>query len=56
MKDTLNQLSNDPRIIKIMAKAGEQGRISGILLFYKEKYPETANIIDKIIAEVENGS
>lgn len=52
--NTLKQLSDSPELSKYLGKVGEQGRIIGILKFYKDKYPEfPSSIFDKIMEEIE---
>lgn len=41
IKDTFDSISNSPEYNKILGAAGEQGRIIGILEYYKEKMSRT---------------
>lgn len=51
--DTLNQLADSPEVSKLLGKSGEQGRITGIILYYKNKYPEMSHIFNNILEEIE---
>ena len=55
IEDTFYGLCNDPEYNKILGVAGEQGRIIGILEYYKEKCPELTGIFDHIMKEIETG-
>lgn len=51
--NTLTRLSDSPEVSKLLGKMGEQGRITGILIYYKEAYPEFTHVFEKIMNEVE---
>lgn len=51
--NTLNQLGDSPEVCKLLGKMGEQGRITGILIYYKEEHPEFTYVFDKIMSEIE---
>lgn len=51
--NTLNQLTDSPEVSKLLGKSGEQGRITGIILYYKNKYPEMSHIFNNILEEIE---
>lgn len=50
---TLNSLSDSPEVSKLLGKMGEQGRITGILNYYKEEHPEFTHVFEKIMGEIE---
>lgn len=53
---TLKKLSDSPEVSKLLGKMGEQGRITGILNYYKEEHPEFTHVFEKIMSEIEEKS
>lgn len=51
--DILNQLTDSPEVSRLLGKSGEQGRIIGIIKFYKDKYSEMSHIFNNILEEIE---
>lgn len=51
--NTLKKLSDSPEVSKLLGKMGEQGRITGILNYYKEEHPEFEYVFEKIMNEIE---
>lgn len=49
----LKKLSDSPEVSKLLGKMGEQGRITGILNYYKENHPEFIHVFEKIMNEIE---